>query len=146
MQARTVVASLVPHGPGALFVDEILSTGEHEIRCRVVPGRHDAPLVVDGRVPSFVAIEYMAQTVGVYVGLHTKNPSWRRLPGHIIGLREFTVQVDAFEVGAPLVVHARWDWGEDEVGRFATTLEDVHGTLLASAGLTVYRRKPEPGA
>lgn len=137
--------TLLPHDGPMVFLERILEAGAGTIACRVVPGTADADFVDEGVVPATMGVEYMAQTIGVYASLQVE-PSRRREIGYVISVRNLSVAVPGFVVGRPLVVRASWQWGQERLGRFQTSIAlegEPEGRLLASAVMSVYRPPPE---
>jgi predicted hotdog family 3-hydroxylacyl-ACP dehydratase len=133
--------TLLPHGPSAVFIERILEQGERHVTCRVVPGTADAEHVAGGLIPSAIGVEYMAQAVALYASLQAE-PERRRDIGYVIAIRTLTLAVPGFAVGEALVVRATWQWGEDRLGRFETSIER-DGLPLATAFMSVYRPPPQ---
>lgn len=101
------VAELVPHAGQAVLLDEILS-GDRQHAAAGLTVRADG--VFDdgaGRVPAWVGIEYMAQTVALFGGYHRRC---RNLPvtlGFLLGTRRFKTNTAGFDVGTRLETCAR---------------------------------------
>ncbi|MCX4247038.1 ApeP family dehydratase [Paraliomyxa miuraensis] len=137
--------TLLPHDAPLVFIERIVEAGEGTIACRVVPGTIDAEFAEDGAIPATMGVEYMAQAIGVYASLQAE-PGRRRDIGYVISVRDLSVSVTGFELGRPLIVRARWQWGQDRLGRFLVSVEREDapdGGPLTSAVMSVYRPPPE---
>jgi len=134
-------AQLLPHGPSMVFIERIVERGETHVVCEVVPGTNDASHARDGVIPATMSVEYMAQTVSLYAGLRAP-PGQRREVGYVIAVRALKVRAPSFALGVPLKVRAQWQWGEDRLGRFETSISRGDETI-ASAFMSVYRPTPE---
>jgi predicted hotdog family 3-hydroxylacyl-ACP dehydratase len=120
-----------------LLLDELCEAEGDRVVCRVVL-REGSPFVEGGRVHAPVALEYMAQAVGVYAGLESLRRGEPIRIGYVVGSRELEFAVDHLAVGDDLRVEARHVWGDDTLGSFACrVLRD--GEPVASGTLNVYR-------
>jgi predicted hotdog family 3-hydroxylacyl-ACP dehydratase len=131
------VEELLPHRERMLLLDEVREAGEASIACGVVL-REASPFVENGRVNAIVAIEYMAQCVGAWVGLQDRRNGQPIRIGYLVGSREVTFAVDDFVVGDDLRVEASRLWGDDSLGHFACRVERG-GATVAEGVLNVYR-------
>ena len=61
----------------------------------------------------------MAQTVGAYAGCARAGPGSPSSIGYLLGTRELSLGVDAFDVGDELVIEARHVWGDEQLGSFS---------------------------
>lgn len=133
------VEALLPHSHPMILVDRLASrdgdciTSELEIR-------PDSPLVFDGQVPALVAIEYMAQTIGLLTGFESYRKDAPVQVGYLLGTRDMTMKVDHFQVGDKLTVQAKRLFGEDEIGAFQCTVFQK-GEPVVTATLNVYKDK-----
>lgn len=133
------VEALLPHSAPMILVDELTSfdgdraTGSVAIRA-------DSPFVENGRVPALVAIEYMAQSIGLLTGIVSHERGERVQVGYLLGTREIALSVDHFEVGDVLSVEVERLFGEAELGAFQCAVLRA-GQVLASATLNVFRNR-----
>lgn len=131
------VGDLLPHSGHMLLLDEVVASGPGFVLCRVVI-RPDSTFIEDARVPGIVAIEYMAQAVGVYAGLNARD---RGLPvriGYLLGTRELILDVDEFRVGDELLVEAKHQFGDELIGAFDCKVR-LLGQVVATGCLNVYQ-------
>lgn len=141
------VSELLPHGPQALCLDTAIRyvPGERvAARLRVRP---ELPLYDEksGGIPAWAAIEIMAQTVGVYVGLDARAQGRGPRVGYLIGVRRFRSEREVFAAGLELTVEADCRYSESAgLGSFDCRIRD-RGETLATAALSVWR-PPEEAA
>lgn len=133
------VEELLPHSAPMILVDELTSFDGEKATGRVVI-RADSPLVERGRVPALVAIEYMAQSIGLLTGIIAYERGERVQVGYLLGTREIALSVDHFEVGDELSVEVERLFGEDELGAFHCAVLRA-GQEVASATLNVFRNR-----
>jgi predicted hotdog family 3-hydroxylacyl-ACP dehydratase len=136
------IAELLPHAAPMILVDEVVEAAEGRIAARVTL-RPTSPFAEDDRVPAIVAIEYMAQTIGAYAGLRARAAGGAPKIGFLLGTRELTLEVDAFDVGDELRVEARHVWGDERIGSFQCEVLRA-GRTLASALVNVYEGDEVP--
>ena len=127
--------SLLPHSGRAVLLDEVVEADAGRIVCRVSI-KADSPFVENGRVPSVVVLEYMAQAIAALAGLQAKAAGDEPRVGLLLGTRELTLAVDAFGIGDQLLVEACRVFGDDLMGSFDCTASRS-GTRIAAATLNV---------
>lgn len=134
-------SQLLPHTPPMILVDEVVERDGPHVACRLVL-RPDSPFVEDGKVPALLALEYMAQAVGVFVGLRDLDRGQPIRIGFLLGTRELSLAIDHFEVGDELVASADHLFGEDMLGSFRCTVAR-QGQVVASAVVNAFRSPDE---
>lgn len=93
---------MLPHGDSMVFLDALLSHDEEQTRCRIVPGNHPT-LIHDGSIPPWVGLELLGQTACVHTVMEGGTPGSEGGMGVLIGVRDLTIHVDAFDPDVPLV-------------------------------------------
>ena len=132
-----LIEELVRHRAPMLLLDRVENEGHRTTTCGLTI-REDSTFLEDGAVPSFVALEYMAQCVAVHAGLcGVRNGQQPRI-GYLVGARDVDFLVDEFRVGEHLRVIASHVWGDDELGQYRVHLES-NGRRVAQAILSVYQ-------
>jgi predicted hotdog family 3-hydroxylacyl-ACP dehydratase len=131
------LGELVPHRPPMLLLDEVLAFDGDTATCAVTL-REDAMFAEHGRVPAWVALEYCAQCVAAFAGLRARAEGRPPQLGLLVAARDLVLECDFFAAGDRLVVHARLEFGELRVGRFACEVRR-EGAVVAKASLSVYQ-------
>lgn len=105
--------------------------------------RSDTPFFIENGVPSYVGLEYMAQTCGIYAGIEALNHKQPVRLGFLLGTRNFSASTDWFCLGQRLIVEATEVYRQETMGVFACRImhDDVE---LASAQLNLYQPKDAP--
>jgi len=100
------VEALLPHRPPMVLLDRALGLdGEwFEAEVDVEPG---SPLHQEGGVPSYVGIEYMAQTVAAYAGAEGREQGGAVKVGMLLGSRDYQARLPLFATGMRLKVRVR---------------------------------------
>jgi len=134
------VAEVLPHASRMVLLSRVLSHTETETTCAAEIGRDTMFLDVDGGVPAWVALEYMAQCIAAHGGLRARAAGDPVTPGVLLGTRSLVLHVPRFPVGQRLRIMATHVWGEHDFFSFACTVRDeVTGTMLVEGTLTVAR-------
>jgi predicted hotdog family 3-hydroxylacyl-ACP dehydratase len=136
------IESHVPHRGAMLLLDRLVEVDEaHAVAEVVVPA--DGLFVRDGRMPAWVGIEYMAQTVSAWSGGRARREGAEPKVGFLLGSRRFESRCPDFPAGAVLRIEARHEFiGLNGLGLFdCRILQD--GVEVASARLSTF--EPEDG-
>jgi predicted hotdog family 3-hydroxylacyl-ACP dehydratase len=133
------VTDYLLHRSPMLLVDELLHVKDNDIVCeiRVTP---QSPFCDGGVVPSWVGLEYMAQTVGVLAGYHSVEAGLPVRVGFLVGCREYQNFTPHFHIGQVIRCHATQNLvGDSKIIAMNCTLNDESGKTLAQATLLVYQ-------
>lgn len=133
------VVDLLPHDPPMVLVDSVLAFDAEFIHAQVTIQPH-SPFCEEGAVPAYVAIEYMAQTVGVWNGLMAKAHNQSPKIGFLLGSRRLDLKVPNFKVGQVLDIYGQSQYIDGEMASFDCWIE-VDRERVAQAGLNVYQPK-----
>lgn len=117
MSALPPIADVLPHRGPAILLDEVTAYEGERVTCRVTL-REGAAYARDGRLPAVLAIEYMAQTIGAWVGLRARARGEPVRIGFLLGTRELRLHVDSFAPGDVLDIDAEHVWGDLALGSF----------------------------
>ncbi len=104
---RFPLVDLLPHAGPMRLVDEVLEMSDDHA-CTALAVRDDPQfLLAPDRVPVWVGLEYMAQTIAVWSGYHCLRRGEPIRAGLLLGTRRFESSVDHFHPGQHLIVRAR---------------------------------------
>jgi len=136
---NTPVIDYIPHSGTLALINEITDTGENWIECSVKPQNSYLFRTPDDKVPSWIGIEYMAQTIAAFAGW---NDSQKGLPvkiGFLLGSRKVTLHTDFFEDDV-IYIRAELVFKDDELGSFKCSIFSTdRTTLLAEATVNVFQ-------
>ncbi len=133
---------LIPHRPPMRLIDEVESFDAERKRLVARVTISDRQLFFsEGGVPSWAAIEYMAQTAAALVGCYDKHvsPGRSARPGLLLGARKMALDLDRFEDGKTYRVTAENEFCDSDAAAFACEIEDEDGKVVATANLNAYR-------
>ena len=132
---------VLPHRGRMLLLDELIDAGPEHVVCAVAIERDT--MFCDGvnGVPSWVGIEYMAQTAATYSGVEEARAGVRPTIGLLLGSRRYKPEVPYFAIGSRLRVHAELIL-RDETDLVVFSCRIVEGErLVAQADVKAYRPK-----
>ena len=136
------VAQLVPQQQPMMLLERICDCGEDFIECAVTAGRAKAPQLEEGRIAVWTGLEYMAQTLAAFAGVHAFRAGTDVRKGVVLGSRKMQCMVSSFEEGQQLLIRAEPLSDNGEVGVFHCEIRDAQSSRLLMCGtLSVY--KPE---
>ena len=99
------VDRLLPHAPPMLLLDEVLGWNEERIVASVTV-RPDALFLGDKGLPAHIAIEWMAQTCGAWVGAQALEAGQPVRIGFLLGTRDFNSRISRYQIGDRIAVTA----------------------------------------
>lgn len=135
-----VIEDLLPHAGDMVMLHEILSSGKDDCTCRVDVDRITYFREQDGRVPSWVGVEIMAQVAAAHEGLRLREEGGKPKPGFLVSTRKYDCHVPWFLPGQQLKVAVVAEFGQRSGMNVLTcTIRDLNeGFPVASASINVY--------
>ena len=133
------VVDLLPHDPPMVLLDQMVSYTSNSIHTQVAIN-DDSPFCENGRVPSYVSIEYMAQTVGVWNGSMARINNTPPKLGFLLGARKLDLKVPDFKVGQVLDVFGTVQYLDGEMASFNCWIE-INNERVVEACLNVFQPK-----
>ena len=130
------VEELLPHSGRMVLLNRVIEFDEEYMVAEVIV-RNDG-LIGDGnKVPAWLGIEYMAQTIAALGGMKRRLAGKSLNPGFLLGTRRYDCNVDLFTVGSVLTVYVKRFLEDQGLGVFDCRIT-AEG-ILASAKLNVYQ-------
>ena len=96
----------MPHSGAMLLIDRIVDYGPEHIVAELDIGP-DLPCYAGGRVPAYLCIEVMAQSIAAWSGIRRGNPKFRPPIGFLLGTRRFESTMKFFTQGSTLKIRAQ---------------------------------------
>ncbi|MCO5169006.1 MAG: 3-hydroxylacyl-ACP dehydratase [Planctomycetes bacterium] len=135
MSAWPPLERLLPQRGPALLLDEVVAADDAAMTCRVTV-REGSAYARDGVVPAVVALEYMAQAVGAWIGLGAYARAEPPRVGLLLAARDLVLHVEGFAPGDVIDVRVERTWTDGAAGAFRGVATRA-GAPVAEAALTV---------
>jgi predicted hotdog family 3-hydroxylacyl-ACP dehydratase len=132
------IEALLPQGGRMRLLSRVLHHDAASTRCAVDASRSELFRGGDGRLPGWLAVEYMAQCAAAHGGLLARRLGESPRPGLFVSARRIEIAADDFAPDARLVVSARHARGDRGLVAFDGALHDGGGRELAAGRLFVY--------
>jgi predicted hotdog family 3-hydroxylacyl-ACP dehydratase len=133
------IAKFLPHDGPMVLLDSLLECLDESVHATVTI-KEEAPFCEQGNVPSYVALEYMAQAIAAWNGYHAHQHQEKPKIGFLLGSRSLTLLVPAFAVGETLDIYGQCQYNDGEMASFACWIEK-NKKRIAEATLNVYQPK-----
>jgi predicted hotdog family 3-hydroxylacyl-ACP dehydratase len=121
------IAQLLPQAGAARLLERVLAHDGDGTRCAVDPSHGALFRDADGRVPAWVALEYMAQCAAADGSLRGRARGEPLVPALLIGARRVALRCRHFEPAQALEVTARHAAGGRELLAFDCAVFDARG-------------------
>jgi len=112
MRTHYDIEDLIPHKKAMCLIKRVIDWGEDWCQAEVDVADSGA-FMIDGYVPAYVAIEYMAQTVAALAGLRAKAHHKPIQLGLLLGTRLLASPVDKMKADLVLTVRVKEIFSED---------------------------------
>lgn len=90
-------------------------------------------------VPACVALEYMAQTMALLVGLRDRRRGVSPRVGFVLGSRKLETKIPCFRVGERYRIAATCTYEDESFGSFDCVIADRDGNEVAQATMTAFQ-------
>jgi predicted hotdog family 3-hydroxylacyl-ACP dehydratase len=136
------VTELVPHQPPVLALERLTSwQKEHAVGELTI--RADNPLLLDGKVETVMALEYMAQCVAACLGMEAYVGGGDVRVGMVIACRQMRITAPHLLLGQTYRVTADQVRGTDAISHYDGAITDADGAPVATCTMTlVHGEKP----
>lgn len=141
----TPLAELLPHAaPMILLSDYEEPTAEDSVLAFVDVGKA-SPFYEQslGGVPACVALEYMAQTMALLVGLSRRRKGLKPQLGFVLGSRKLETRLPFFCDGERYRISATCTYEDESFGSFDCVIADRDGKEVARGTLTAFQPEGE---
>ncbi len=139
-----VIADVVPHSGPMVLLDKVEHWDAEQLQASLLI-RPGLPFANQEGIPAWVGIEYMAQAVGAYAGIMSRERGEPVKIGFLVGSRRYECNCSNFPLGSLLTVSIREEMqGDNGLSVFhcritGQTADDDHSTIEASANLNVFQ-------
>ncbi|MFV0574852.1 MAG: hotdog family protein [Vibrio sp.] len=132
------VAELLPHQAPMILVDKLISVDDENVHTQVIIKESEMFFNHETQsVPSYVGIEYMAQTIGAWSGFHAWKKCQKPAVGFLLGTRRYTCEYSEFPLGLQLDIFAEYIMESNGMAAFQCRIKHA-GKELATAQLNAF--------
>jgi len=128
---------ILPHAAPMILIDAVKDYASDYIHTTLLV-RNDAPFCSGGRVPAYVAIEYMAQSIAAWHSLNSEQNYMHAKIGFLLGSRNMQLETDFFYVGDQLDISCNAVFSHEGMAAFDCYLEH-NGARMVQATLNVFQ-------
>lgn len=96
-----------------------------------------------GGVPACVALEYMAQTMALLVGLRDRRRGQKPRIGFVLGSRKLVTSLPCFRDGERYRISATCTYEDESFGSFDCVITDQGGVEVVTATMTAFQPEGE---
>lgn len=137
------IENYVPHRAPMLLLGRLLAADEDMAVAEVTVPR-DGLFILDAGMPSWVGMEYMAQTVAAWAGWRAQQKGQSVKIGFLLGSRKYEATQPYFTPGSRLTVSVHCELlGANGLGMFDCRIHADGDKELATARISVF--EPEDG-
>ncbi len=133
-----VLEELVPHAHPMILIDTISEPEPGTLSATVRISEDCAFYEASLGVPSYVGIEYVAQTVAALAGLKAKRAGREVDVGFLLGTRRLQASEPYFLLGSELSISVKPEFESAELAKYWGEVKDEAGKVLVSTAVTVY--------
>ena len=138
MSLPWAIEELLPHDHPMILIDEVAEDPEKGFYS-LIRISEDCLFFETGRgVPSYVGMEYVAQTVGALVGLTARRSDNPVQLGYLLGARTYNASIPYFEAGTQLTTRVSASYEAGNLAKYDGKIYDEGGQTLVETSLTLY--------
>lgn len=125
----------IPHRRTMKLIDQLIDSDKDHFVCSVHINHQSVFLETDG-VPSFVGIEYMAQTVSAYNSQHFVQKQKNQI-GFLVSIRNYNSSLTYFPIESTLHIHVNPVFIQEQSGSFNCEIY-INQEKVSSGMITAY--------
>jgi len=133
------IEHLLPHAHPMILIDNVVDFRDDFIHTNVTI-KEDSPFFENDEVPSYISLEYMAQSVGAWNGLFSRQNNMEPKIGFLLGSRQLNLEVSSFKLGDRLDIYGEVKYSDGEMASFDCWI-DKGSERVAHAILNVFQPK-----
>lgn len=141
-QHKYAIEDVVPHDHPMILIDELISYDLENACCQVT--MHEKSNFFNAErnsVPSYVGIEYMAQSIAAFANANEKDQGREVSIGFLVSSRKFKILVSEFTPGMKLQIYVTQIYAESGgLSAFDCYIEHK-GELVSSAKINTFHPK-----
>lgn len=145
MSLPWAIEELLPHDHPMILIDEVHEDPQQGFYS-LTRISEDCPFYEAGRgVPSYVGVEYVAQTVGALVGLAARRTDKAVQLGYLLGTRTYSTRTSYFKPGMLVTTRVAPVFEAGNLAKYDGVISNDAGQTLAETSLTLYSGEIEKG-
>lgn len=130
MSAMLLVKDVVPHKKTMSLLDEILEKGKESLKAKVTINENSL-FLTDGKIPAYIGIEYMAQSIAAFSGSQERSKGGEAKLGFLVGTRKYDSTVSCFLQNTDLIIDVEREFqAVNGLGVFNCTISDDSGIIV----------------
>lgn len=134
------IEDVVPHDHPMILIDELVAYNENIAQCLLkITNKSNFYNHVNKSVPSYVGIEYMAQSIAAFANANEKDHGGEVAIGFLVSSRKFKVFISEFSLGMQLIVNLEQLYVEESgLSAFDCSIEH-DGKRVAEAKINIFQ-------
>ena len=129
------IQNLVPHSNDMLLIDQVIEKGSNNLKASVDLSAPSLFKTDEGLIPSYVGLEYMAQTISAFIGTRSLEQGEPIKLGFLLGTREYHTELCYFPKDETIIISAETIMMDDEFGVFDCKIITKDNVEIANAQL-----------
>jgi len=125
---------VLPHAGPAILLSRVVAHDDAHTVCLAAPALAGLYRDDEGRIPSWVGVEMMAQCVAAHAGLRSHARGERPRIGFLLGTRRLALGAAALPPDRELEVRAEHLWGDGRMVSFTCEVRETDGGPPLLAG------------
>ena len=128
------MAELLPHAGEMILLNAVLHCDDEQIVVTALPTASTILVDDQGVLPAWTGIEYMAQAIACFAGVHERVHGRPPKVGFLLGTRSYDSKVAAFALNQTLRISATKQYQEaNGLGAFQCRIENDTGVLVEAS-------------
>ena len=132
------IERLIPHRGPMRLIDRIVAAEEDAVTAETRIDHSCAFATADRRIPSYVGLEMMAQTISAYDGLRRFKRDLPPSVGFLLSCRSYFAREPYLAAGTVLTITGRMVLNDGDMASFDCIIRDENPGNFAEASLNVY--------
>ena len=136
------IEDVVPHKHPMILIDELVAYNDNVAQCSLtITSKSNFYNEANKSVPSYVAIEYMAQSIAAYANANEKDRGGEVAIGFLVSSRKLKVFISKFTLGMQLIVTVEKLYAEESgLSAFDCFIEH-EGERVVEAKINIFQPK-----
>lgn len=131
------IEKLLYHAPPMILIDGVKAYDDETV-VSFVTIEAQSPFLRQGKMPAYVGIEYMAQSIAAYSGIKALNEDGEIKIGYLVSARKMEMSQPDFAFGEQLEITVKLVYNESPMAVFDCSIKSGDD-IVATARLNVYQ-------